>query len=183
MNKGGSGPLVVVGLGSNLGDRLGYLRFGLRRLREEGLELTHFSPTFETPPLGYPDQPRFLNMVAMGVTGRGPLQALSLLQSVEREAGRERLIPNGPRTLDLDLIFFGNRIIREPGLTVPHPRWKCRSFVVRPLRILAPMIVDPETGLTVEEIEKIWNQEPKDIRELSMNLELPWIEGREIDSV
>jgi 7,8-dihydro-6-hydroxymethylpterin-pyrophosphokinase len=102
---------------------------------------------------------------------------------VELEAGRKRPYLNAPRTLDLDLIFFGNRIVRKPGLTIPHPRWKNRSFVVRPLRSLAPGIIDPETGLTVEEVERLWSQEPHEIRESSQRLDLAWMDGMERERI
>jgi 2-amino-4-hydroxy-6-hydroxymethyldihydropteridine diphosphokinase len=157
---------VVVALGSNLGDRLEHLAFGVRRLEEEGFGLDALSSVFETPAIGYPDQPDFLNMVTVGRSSLAPAGLLALLQSIEEDAGRKRSFANAPRTLDLDLVFFKGRIVREPGLTVPHPRWKERSFVVRPLQSLLPDLVDPETGLRVDEVWRIWPQEPEQIREV-----------------
>jgi 2-amino-4-hydroxy-6-hydroxymethyldihydropteridine diphosphokinase len=165
---------VVVALGSNLGDRLGNLVFAVRRLEEEAVRFHSLSSVFETPPIGYEDQPPFFNMVGMGLVGFQPRELLSLMQSIEREAGRERGFANAPRTLDLDLVFFKGRILREAGLTVPHPRWKERSFVVRPLQSLHPGLVDPETGLTVAEVCRIWPQKPEEIREVVRTHEFPW---------
>jgi 2-amino-4-hydroxy-6-hydroxymethyldihydropteridine diphosphokinase len=164
---------VVVALGSNLGDRLANLVFAVRRLGEEGLPLDSLSSVFETAPIGYLDQPSFLNMVGMGATGLEPLELLRLLHAVEGEAGRERTFANAPRTLDLDLVFFKGRIVREAELKVPHPRWKERSFVVRPLQALSPGLVDPETGLTVDEVGRIWPQGPEEIREVLKGKEFP----------
>jgi 7,8-dihydro-6-hydroxymethylpterin-pyrophosphokinase len=109
----------------------------------------------------------------VGGTGLDPLELLALLQSIEEDAGRKRAFANAPRTLDLDLVFFKGRIVREAGLTVPHPRWKERSFVVRPLQSLCPDLVDPETGLTVDEVSRTWPQEPEQIREVLRGLEFP----------
>jgi 2-amino-4-hydroxy-6-hydroxymethyldihydropteridine diphosphokinase len=164
---------VVVALGSNLGDRLEHLAFGVRRLEEEGFGLDALSSVFETPAVGYLDQPDFLNMVTVGRTSLAPGGLLALLQSIEEDAGRKRAFNNAPRTLDLDLVFFKGRIVREPGLTVPHPRWKERSFVVRPLQSLCADLVDPETGLRVDEVWRIWPQEPERIREVLRGPEFP----------
>ncbi len=164
---------VVVALGSNLGDRLGHLSFAVGRLEEEGFALDVLSSVFETPAVGYRNQPDFLNMVTVGRTGLDPVELLTVLQAIEEDAGRKRAFANAPRTLDLDLVFFKGRIVREAGLTVPHPRWKERSFVVRPLQSLCPDLVDPETGLRVDEVSTTWPQEPEQIREVLRGLEIP----------
>lgn len=173
MMRSGPDERVVVALGSNLGDRLGNLSLGVSRLEEEGFGLDSLSSVFETPAIGFLDQPPFLNMVTVGTTGLDPQGLLSLLQSIEEEAGRERGFSNAPRTLDLDLVFFKGRILREAGLRVPHPRWKERSFVVRPLQSLCPDLVDPETGLRVDEVWRIWPQRPEEIREVLSGPEFP----------
>jgi len=163
---------VVVALGANLGDRLANLVFGMRRLAEEGFRFRALSSVVETPAIGYEDQPSFFNMVVVGSVELGPMDLLAHMQSIERQAGRTRDFANAPRTLDLDLVFFKGRIVREPGLRVPHPRWRERSFVVQPLRALTPQLVDPETGLTVEEVDRIWPQEPKEIVRVHTNDEV-----------
>ena len=103
-------------------------------------------------------------MVAGGSTDLPPGQVLSIFQQVEREAGRTRGFRNAPRPLDLDLLFFQSKILREEGLRVPHPRWKERSFVVLPLMEIAPGLRDPETGYQVQEIAGQWPLEPTNIR-------------------
>jgi 2-amino-4-hydroxy-6-hydroxymethyldihydropteridine diphosphokinase len=144
--------VVVVGLGSNLGDRQAHLDFAIGRLR--GL-LTNLVPSsiHETDPVGVPgDQPRFLNAVAVGETTLGARALLDELQAIEREAGRERPYTGAARTLDLDLILFGDHIIDEPQLAVPHPRFRERRFVLEPLAEIGEGLVDPVTGRTVAEL-------------------------------
>ncbi len=157
---------VTLALGSNLGDRVGHLKTAVRRLEERGLRIEAFSSIYETQPIGYLEQPPFLNMVVLGSIGLMPLEFLDLCRKVELSAGRERCVPNGPRTLDVDLVFFSNRIIREEGLRVPHPRWKERSFVVRPLVEISPHLRDPETGWQVHEVARHWPMEPEEIHVL-----------------
>ena len=105
---------------------------------------------YDTAPRGVPhDQPRYLNGAVMGQTSLTPRQLLDELLEIEKAAGRSRPSPLAPRTLDLDLIVFGSERIQEPGLVVPHPRFRERLFVLEPLADLAPDLVDPETGETV----------------------------------
>ena len=167
---------VFLGLGSNLGDRLGYLARGLRSLTAGGLVIERISEVVETPAIGHEDQPPFLNLVVEGCWGGTPEALMSLMGQVERDSGRERPFPNAPRTLDVDLIFFGDRILRMPDLRVPHPRWKDRSFVVQPLQNLAASFRDPETGLTVEEIGHAFTQEPVEIVEVLEGRAFRWRE-------
>jgi 2-amino-4-hydroxy-6-hydroxymethyldihydropteridine diphosphokinase len=179
MREDGCQVGAVVALGSNLGNRWDHLAIGIRRLREGAIPLLEISPVFETPPLGLSDQPPFLNLVVMGDTPLGPEELLRLLQDLEAESGRVRTVRNGPRTLDMDLLFFEDRVIRRDNLRVPHPRWRRRSFVVRPLLCLAPDLRDPETGFTVAEIARLWEQEPREIREVARGDDFPWVEQRE----
>jgi 2-amino-4-hydroxy-6-hydroxymethyldihydropteridine diphosphokinase len=97
-------------------------------------------------------QPRFLNAAAVGQTTLTARELLSLLLDLERQLGRERPFPGAPRTLDLDLILFGSAVIDEPGLIVPHPRFRERRFVLEPLAEIAADWVDPVTGLTVGDL-------------------------------
>lgn len=143
--------LVAVGLGSNLGDRRGHLDHARQRL---GQILSHFtcSDYVETEPVGVGPQPRYLNAAATGrtaVTPRGLLDALLLL---EAERHRRRVAPGAARTLDLDLLLYGDLVLMEPGLVVPHPRFRDRRFVLEPLARIAPAMVDPVTGKTVAEL-------------------------------
>jgi 2-amino-4-hydroxy-6-hydroxymethyldihydropteridine diphosphokinase len=137
-----------IGLGSNLGDREEYLRRALDLLRAEpDIDVTGVSSVRETDPVGVLDQPRFLNAVARVETGIGPRRLLDRLLAAERALGRRRDGPRfGPRTIDLDLLLYGDEEIDEPGLIVPHPRLAERLFVVEPLHELDPALVIPGQG-------------------------------------
>jgi len=145
---------VVVALGSNLGDREGHLAFAVARLSQILSNLRR-SAWHDTLPVGVPhDQPRYLNGVVVGQTSLTARQLLDELLAIEQAAGRSRPSPLAPRTLDLDLILFGSERIQEPGLVVPHPRFRERLFVLEPLADLAPDLVDPETGETVSVLRR-----------------------------
>jgi len=138
--------LAYVGLGANLGDR----EASIRRAAEL-IGATRLSPVIETEPWGYEDQPRFLNAVAEIDTDLSPRALLDRLLEVERELGRERTGPRyGPRTIDLDLLLYGDERVDEPGLQVPHPRLHERAFALAPLAALVPERKIPGNG-TVQE--------------------------------
>ena len=133
---------AYVGLGSNLGDRE-----QLVRAAAELIGAARLSTIIETEPWGYEDQPRFLNAVAEVETRLEPQPFLAHLLDVERRLGRERVGPQwGPRTIDLDVLLFGDRVVDEPGLVVPHPRLHERRFVLEPLAELAPELEIPGNG-------------------------------------
>lgn len=142
---------MAIALGSNLGDRQSHLAFAVARL-SEFVDDVRLSSLYETEPVGVGDQPRFLNAAAAGYTAEPPQDVLLRLLAIERERGRERPYPAAPRTLDLDLIFYGTETIDEPGLRVPHPRFRERPFVLEPLAEVAGEWVDPESGQSVEEL-------------------------------
>jgi 2-amino-4-hydroxy-6-hydroxymethyldihydropteridine diphosphokinase len=144
-------PLIAVALGTNLGDRVAHLTFAAHRLREflSDFQLSRFH---ETDPVGVAAQPRFLNAAAVGQTPLSAGETLQRLLAIEAARGRERPFPGAARTLDLDLILYGDQIIDEPGLQVPHPRFRDRLFVLEPLSEIAPDWVDPVTTLTVREL-------------------------------
>jgi 2-amino-4-hydroxy-6-hydroxymethyldihydropteridine diphosphokinase len=140
---------VYIGLGSNIGDREGAIAAALERLaRAPGVEVIAVSTLRETDPVGpVRDQPRFLNGVAALETSLTAGRLLELLLEVEREGGRTREgPPGGPRTLDLDLLLYGDLVLDEPGLTIPHPRLHERRFVLEPLFELDRGLVVPEKG-------------------------------------
>jgi len=141
---------VVVALGSNLGDRESHLREGVRAL-SGFLHVERVSRIIETPPWGDKDQGPFLNVVVLARTDRSPRELMDDLLRVERSQGRLRTRPGGPRTLDADLILHGDAVLREPGLTLPHPRWHLRTFVALPLLEVFPHGTDPETGVSLAE--------------------------------
>jgi 2-amino-4-hydroxy-6-hydroxymethyldihydropteridine diphosphokinase len=142
---------VAIALGSNVGDRQGHLEYAIGCLRPLLADMT-VSGFLDTEPVGVGPQPRFLNGVVVGAARAAPRELLDALLAIERARGRERPCWGAPRTLDLDLILFGGSIIEEPGLTVPHPRFRERRFVLEPLASIAPEMVDPVTGLTIREL-------------------------------
>jgi 2-amino-4-hydroxy-6-hydroxymethyldihydropteridine diphosphokinase len=144
---------AAVAIGSNLGDRREALAFAVQGLAAfiSGLSV---STPIETEPEGegLQHQPLYLNAVAVGDTSLDPRELLAALLALEQGRGRERPFANAPRTLDLDLILLGDLLVDEPGLQVPHPRFRERFFVLGPLAEVAPDLVDPLTGLRVWEL-------------------------------
>ena len=144
--------VVAVALGSNLGDRRAHLDFAVSRLESvlDNLTVSHYR---DTDPVGVPgNQPLFLNAAAVGTTAMSARELLDSLLAIERERGRERPFPGAARTLDLDLVLFGDAVISESDLIVPHPRFRERPFVLEPLAEIASGLVDPVTGLTVGDL-------------------------------
>lgn len=141
-------PLAYIGLGSNLGDREQTIRRALERLgADREIDVVAVSSLRETDPVGYVDQPRFLNGVAALRTTLDPQELLARLQAVENDLGRDRSRPRfGPRTIDLDLLLFGSEQIDEPELVVPHPRLAERRFVLEPLFELESGLEVPGRG-------------------------------------
>lgn len=143
---------VAIALGSNLGDREAHLAFARARLQTILLKV-HCSSVHQTAPVPpAPPQRHFLNAALTGETLLSPEDLLHALLSIEKARGRDRPFPGADRTLDLDLILFGAETISEPGLGVPHPRFRERGFVLRPLVEIAPDWLDPVTGLTVAQL-------------------------------
>ncbi|MEX2270946.1 MAG: 2-amino-4-hydroxy-6-hydroxymethyldihydropteridine diphosphokinase [Vicinamibacterales bacterium] len=142
---------VAVALGSNLGNRAVHLDWAVSRLRDiiDGLRVSAY---LETAPEGGAAQPDFLNAAVAGHTSLPPRALLEQLLALETERGRVRCEPGAPRELDLDLILYGSSAIDEPGLTVPHPRFRTRAFVLKPLAEIAPGWIDPGTGKTIADL-------------------------------
>jgi 2-amino-4-hydroxy-6-hydroxymethyldihydropteridine diphosphokinase len=145
---------AYVGLGSNLGDRAGYLLLGVRGMLDAGLDVIRLSSIYETEPVEYEQQPAFLNMVAelRGSTLPSPEQTLARLLRIEYSLGRTRDVRMGPRTIDLDLLIFKDQQIETEFLTVPHPRLAARRFVLVPLNELVPSLVHPLLGEPISEL-------------------------------
>lgn len=144
--------LVGIALGSNLGDRRAHLDYAIGRLPSI-LSSLCVSRIFETDPVDVVgSHARFLNAAATGTYRGTPQALLAGLLRIEEERGRERPHPRAARTLDLDVIFFDQERVEEPGLVVPHPRFRERRFVLEPLADIAPDWCDPVTGLTVRDL-------------------------------
>ena len=143
---------VYLGLGSNVGDREAMLREAIRVLDSPQLHIGRLSPVYETEPVDVAGQRWFLNQVAEAETDLFPLQLLQRTSRVEAQLGRKRLTPKGPRTIDIDILLFGNSVVKTPSLEIPHPRFRERRFVLAPLADLAPELRDPVTRKTIREL-------------------------------
>jgi len=143
---------AAIALGSNLGDRAAHLDFAVSLLHRL-LDNLRISSYHETTPVEMPDESEaFLNAAVVGDTSVGPRPLLEALLAIERDRGRERPFSHAPRTLDLDLILYDERTIDEPGLIVPHPRFRERRFVLEPLAEIAGAWRDPVTGRSIAEL-------------------------------
>ncbi len=135
-------------LGSNVGDRLENLRAAMRMFCEVGIALRCTSSVYETEPVGHANQDWFLNCVVEVSTSLEPVALLHALQRIEHDLGRTPTIPNGPRTIDLDILLYGDLILKSNELTLPHPRMLERRFVLEPLAEIAPDALIPGTTIS-----------------------------------
>ena len=143
---------VYLSIGSNVGERDSHLARALERLASEDMRVLRTSGVYETEPRDVPDQPWFLNQVAEIETSLFPRQLLGRLQKIERLLGRVPTRPKGPRSIDIDILLYGDVIVSTPGLEIPHPRLPDRRFVLEPLAELAPQLRHPRTRQTVMEM-------------------------------
>lgn len=143
-----NGHTVYIALGSNLGDRAANLAAAIAALAPR-VEVTARSGIYETAPWGYADQPAFLNQVVAGRTALGPREVLAWLKEIESRVGRTKTFRYGPREIDLDILFYDDLTLDEPGLTIPHPRLHERAFVLVPLARIAPDLIHPALGLAM----------------------------------
>ena len=143
---------IYLGLGSNVGDREKHLRAALDRLASVDLRVLRASQVYETEPLGIAAQRWFLNQVVEAETSLFPKQLLGRVGRIERALGRVRTVPNGPRTIDIDILLYGSAVVRAPELEIPHPRMAERRFVLQPLADLNPELRHPVTRRTVREM-------------------------------
>jgi 2-amino-4-hydroxy-6-hydroxymethyldihydropteridine diphosphokinase len=144
--------IAAVALGSNLGDRRAHLDYAVARLRAllANLKVSRY---YETEPVGVSEpQPPYLNAAAVGETTLDARALVDALLAIERERGRERPHANAPRTLDLDLILLDDVVVEDARVSVPHPRFRERRFVLEPLAEIADALRDPVTGLTIADL-------------------------------
>lgn len=134
---------VFLSLGSNLGNREENLKECLRRLEEDKrIRIVKSSSFYETEPIGYKDQPKFINAAMEIQTGYSPRELLKIIKEIEKMMGRVKTFVNGPRVIDIDILLYGKQKIATPELTIPHPRIKERDFVLKPLLEIAPQLQD-----------------------------------------
>ncbi len=143
---------VYLSLGSNVGDREANLRSALERLAAPDLRVLRVSPVYETEPVDYTDQRWVLNLVAEAQMDLFPMQLLARVNRIERAMGRVRTVPKGPRIIDIDILLYGNSVVRSERLEIPHPRMAERRFVLAPLADLAPDLRHPVAHRTVREL-------------------------------
>ena len=146
---------IYLSLGSNVGDREGNLRKAVERLASDDVRVLRNSRIYETEPVDYKDQAWFLNQVVEAETALFPMQLLTRIGRVERELGRVRTVRtvrNGPRTIDIDVLFYAAAIVNTPRLEIPHPRMAERRFVLAPLAELAPDLRHPLTHRSVRQM-------------------------------
>ncbi len=142
---------VYLSLGSNLGDRLDQLREALNHIRAFS-GILQISPCYETRPVGYQDQPDFLNLTCLIATELSPHELLKELKDIEQRMGRQPSFRNAPRPIDLDILLFDDLVLNSPDLVIPHPRMSERAFVLAPLADIAPEIIHPDLHLTAPEM-------------------------------
>ncbi|KPC53276.1 2-amino-4-hydroxy-6-hydroxymethyldihydropteridine diphosphokinase [Amantichitinum ursilacus] len=156
---------AFIALGANMDDPAGQLTAALQMLAMiPGIRMLHCSRFYASAPVGYADQPDFVNAVAEISTTLSPKQLLEALLAVEAARGRTRSFRNAPRTLDLDVLLYGDAIINEPGLNVPHPRMHERAFVLVPLLEIAPDLDIPVLGPAQAFLGKVASQQLKPLR-------------------
>ena len=143
---------VYLSLGSNLGGRRANLEGAIAQLKAEDLRVTRVSSLYETEPRDVPNQPWFLNQVVEAETDLFPRQLLTRVKNIERLMGRKRTSPKGPRVIDVDILLFGNAVVKTLDLEIPHPRMPERRFVLEPLCELAPDLRHPVTSQRLREM-------------------------------
>ncbi len=143
--------IIFIGLGTNLGDRLENLRRARQALSPD-VSIVAESHIYQTPPWGYQDQPVFLNQVVQAETELSPQDLMAMLKRLEADLGRKPGLPNGPRVIDLDLLFYDDLQLETPTLHIPHPRLEGRGFILTPLAELAPDLRHPGLGKSMAEM-------------------------------
>jgi 2-amino-4-hydroxy-6-hydroxymethyldihydropteridine diphosphokinase len=157
---------VYIGLGSNMGDRLGNLRQALAQLAAH-VTIEKKSSVYESEPMYLKAQPRFFNMAIGGSTSLTPRALLEALRGIEKRLGRLEAVHNGPRPIDLDILLYGDLVMDEPTLTIPHPRMHERAFVIVPMSEIAPLMPHPALGTVFADIEASLGSWGDDVRHVT----------------
>lgn len=145
-----NGTICYIGIGSNLNNPLGQCRRAIQKISEfEGITITAQSSFYKTEPVDFENQNDFINAVLEIKTSLDAEKLLSVLQSIETDMGRERVLKGGPRVIDLDILFYGQRVIQGESLVVPHPRAHMRRFVLEPMSEIASYFIHPAFGVTI----------------------------------
>lgn len=140
-----------MGLGSNLGNKKKYIRETIKLLCKE-VSVTKISSFYETKPVGYADQPDFINAVAEIETNLTPLRLLRMAKDIEKKMGRKKTFRNGPRVIDIDILLYNDRIIKTKELIIPHPAMHRRWFVLKPLAEIAPQVIHPKLRRPIKDL-------------------------------
>jgi 2-amino-4-hydroxy-6-hydroxymethyldihydropteridine diphosphokinase len=157
---------VYLGLGSNLGDREVNLQTAVRRLGKH-VAVDALSDLYETPPMGPPDQPWYLNAVCGGLTTLAPRELLAFAKAIEQQMGRIPTMHWGPRSIDVDILFYGDCVYHDSDLVIPHPGIRHRAFVLRPLADIAPDLIHPRLRKPVSALLKGCLQDSNQIRRIA----------------
>ncbi len=149
---------VIISLGSNLGDRLNNIKSTIKKIKEKNIKILSISSIYETEPVDTLEDLKFLNCIISLSTPLNPYELLEVFQNIEKEMGRNRTHKNSPREIDIDILFFEDKIIETPNLIVPHPEIEKRKFVLIPLNEIHPEFKHPIIGSTIKEILKNCNE-------------------------
>ncbi len=147
---------VYLALGSNLGDSRHNIIKAIQLMSPEIQKISQ-APVYKTKPVGYTNQPDFFNTAISGQTDLSPEELLTFTRNVEQQVGRVARFHWGPREIDIDIIFYGNQIIKQPGLIIPHPHFSERDFVLKPLSDLNPDLIDPISQQTIKQLARLTN--------------------------
>lgn len=143
---------TYLSLGSNVGQHAENIATAIAALNERGVRVLRESSLYETEPVGLREQPWFLNCVVEAETTLAPERLIDAVLDIEKQMGRQRSIPGGPRLIDIDILFYGGEVVRAPSLEIPHPRLADRRFVLVPLHEIAPSLRHPMSKKTVAEL-------------------------------
>jgi len=148
--------IVYLSLGSNLGQRKRYIKKAIALLKKNPhFKTERLSSYYETEPTGFKNQPRFINLCLRAKTGLSPDELLKFVKEIEKKLGRKKRRRFGPREIDIDILFYGKKIIKRRDLIIPHPRLKNRLFVLQPLVEISPNLRHPISGLTMTKLLKV----------------------------